>query len=549
MGIRFRSSPRALAACCAAMLLALSVAACGGGSSGSSSSSSGTGATNAVQGDDAALVVNLGQLVPTLDPASACHLADAGVTNALYAQLTRYGTKTDDNGEEVEDASKIEPYLADSWTVSDDGTVYTFKLHPDMKFPSGDPVDAKAFKYSLERTVKINGCGAYGIVDGLYDPPQFKKIETPAPDTLKITLGQPNVNFLQNLAQWSGGVVDPKLVEANGGVKKNTPNEWMASHSAGYGPFLLDSYEPNKQAVLVANPDFIDPPASKKIIVNFFSASEPLVLAARSGRADVTLVAPKQAAKSLASNACCKVLANPIPAWEKIALPAKVAPFDNEKLREALTYAVPYDQIISSVAFGYGTPFYGPWSPAMPWYNPEIGKARPYDVDKAKQLIAESGLKTPIKFNLITPQGNAAEKQLAAVVQQSWKQIGVDVTVRTVTVAQQLDDAYSTHKNAVMFYDGPGVIAPDYLWDYDMKCGSAFNSDQSCDPAADKMVAKLRHTTDDAARKKITDAVAESWVSRSPRIQVYQDSFVTILNKRVKDYVFFRSAQYRTWAK
>ena len=97
-----------------------------------------------------------------------------------------------------------------------------------------------------------------------------------------ITLNKPDPNALQNWGQPSAGIVDPSVVNAHGGYKKNAVNTWMTSHVAGYGPYLLQSYVPNKDAVLVANPGFIQQPATKKIIANFitddstfFSAPSP----------------------------------------------------------------------------------------------------------------------------------------------------------------------------------------------------------------------------------------------------------------------------------
>lgn len=538
---RRRVSSFAHLASFAASVVAITVVAgCGGGSDQS-------GGTVAAGADDPGpVVINIGQLIPTLDPASACHVVDSEVTNTLYAQLTKYGTKDGPQGTLVEDTSKIEPYLAKSWEISDDGLTYTFALYPDLKFPSGRPVDSEAWKYSLERTIKVNGCGAYGLLDGLYDPLLIKRIDTPDPTTLVITLSQPDVNFLQNLAQWASVVVDPQLVEENGGVVENTPNEWLASHSAGYGPYLLESYEPNKKLVLVANPDFVIPAKEQKLIINLYDSDSALLLAAREGQADVTVMLSKQAAKTLEGNPCCKVVSYPVSAWDKIILPAKVPPFDNAKFREALTYAVPYDDLLNNVYYGYGEPFYGPWAPAVPWYNETIGAPREFDLDKAKSLIAESGLKTPIQFDLLTPEGNAIEAQIATIVQGIWKDIGVNVNVKTVTVEQQLEDAYSTHKNATLFYDSPGVYAPDYHWDYDMKCGSMFNSDQSCNPEADKLIAKLRSTTDEAERQDITDQAAEMWIEDSPRIQVMQDKFVVVLGNKIDHFEFYRTAHFRT---
>ena len=101
------------------------------------------------------LTVNLEEQIQTIDPASACHLIDTGFTNAMYGELMQYSTKAGPNGTLEENDAKIVPYLAKSYSVNHSGTVYTFILHSGMKFPNGDPVDAAAFKYSIERPATI----------------------------------------------------------------------------------------------------------------------------------------------------------------------------------------------------------------------------------------------------------------------------------------------------------------------------------------------------------------------------------------------------------
>jgi peptide/nickel transport system substrate-binding protein len=517
-------------------ILAGVLAGCSSSSGGSSPASS--------AGSASSLTIDVGSYITTLDPASACHQIDTGITNTLYAQLTQYATKPGPDGLLEQDTAKVVPYLAKSWTVSPDGKTYTFHLRPGMKFPSGDPVDSAAVKFSINRTVTINGCGAYGITDGLTNPPQFEAIDTPNPTTVVFHLGQANSDFLQNLAQWSAAIYDPKVVDAHGGVVKNQPNAWMASHDVGYGPYLIQSYQPNKQLVLTANPNFITQPVSKKLVINFFNSDAPMELLATSGKADITVGMSDQAAHSLASNACCRVAAFPYPDWDKIVLPNTAYPFTNADFRAALSYAVPYQEILQKVYYGYGQPFYGIWSPAEPWFNPTTGAPRPFDLTKAKALLKASGLKTPISFPLLVVEGNSIESSIASIVQSTWAELGVKAQIQTVTPAVQQQDAYATYKYAVLWNDGPGVVSPSYQWDYDGACGSAFNSDRFCDKTADQLMARLRKTTSTAEEDQVTNQVDKMWIAQSPRIPVMQQDFVVVLNKSVKKFAFYTSARY-----
>src|SRR4029077_8585447 len=151
----------------------------------------------------------------------------------------------------------------------------------------------------------------------------------------------------------------------------------------------------NKQAVFTANPNFFDKPASSKVIVNFISSDPTLLLQAKNGTADVTIGMSKQSAHSLASDSSLKVVADNTSISEQIGLPNDKPPFNNEKFREALSYAVPYQQILSNVIFGYGTLYYGAYPPAMPEFRGNLAPPRGYDLDRARKLIAASGVQTP----------------------------------------------------------------------------------------------------------------------------------------------------------
>jgi peptide/nickel transport system substrate-binding protein len=524
--------------------LAFFVAACGGDSGGN---------TNTAQGGDGGgpLVVNIAQAPATIDPAWGCGLYDIGFAQNFYVRLTQYGSKPGPEGTTQFDPSKIEPYFAESIDISDDGLVYTFKLPANVKFPSGKPVDAEAVKYSLERSIKMAGCGGYFIYDGIYEPPLVKKIEAQDPTTVVITLNQPNANFLQDLAQPSASIVDASVVAANGGIKAGKVNEYMSSHAAGSGPFLLESYEPNKRAVLRANPDFFgDPPKSKEILVNFINSDPTLLLQARSGQADVTLGMTKQSANSIRNDPCCKAVASEDPTfWELIGTPWKKKPWDNPKVREAVTYAVPYDEIIDKVAYGWASAYYGPYAPGMKEFNEEISKPREYDIDKAKQLMQESGVATPIDVTINIPEGNTIEEQIATIVQGTWRDIGINLKIRKLSSTDYTNSMEQHEAQAFTRIDGPGVIEAGYLLGYDMKCGISFNLSDICIKEADKLLDQARKETDEGKRQELFDEIARIWVENSPRVQVYADEYVSVLSKDVKSYHYQHEMDFRTWGK
>lgn len=496
------------------------------------------------------LIVNAGVAPSTLDPSWACGLAEIGFLQNFYVRLVQHGTKDSVEGTQEVDYGVIEPYLADSWEMSDDGFVYTFHLQDGFTFPSGAPVDAEAVRYSLQRVLDMAGCGRFFLTDGHLDPVIIENIEAPDPLTVIITLNKPNGNMLGDLATHAGSIVDPALIEANGGVTAGSANEWMSSNVAASGPFLLESYSPNQTARMVANPDFAgEAPASDAITVNWISAAPTLLLQARTGQADITFDLSKQAAQSLLDNDGTRVLAYGSPFAQQLFLNNTKAPWDNVLVREAAALAIPYSDIIDRVAYGWGTAYYGPIPPSLPGFNAELSAPLTMDIDRAKDLIAESGLPTPIAAEVTIQEGSAAQQQLATIVQSTFSEIGIDLDIR-VAPAAEFQDLTQGHKvSAFMRLDGPGVFEVGYYWGYDLTCGISFNLSDTCLPDADPLIVELRASSDPVRRQQIMDEITTMWRAEWPKVPIYEDKPVVVLSDAVTSFTFSPIPDYRSWAK
>ncbi len=301
--------------------------------------------------------------------------------------------------------------------------------------------------------------------------------------------------------------------------------------------------------MFTANQNFFAKPASSKVIVNFISSDPTLVLQAKNGTADVTLGLSKQSAHSLASDSDLKVVADNTSIAEQIGLPNNKPPFNNEKFREALSYAVPYQQILTNVIFGYGTLYYGAYPPAMPEFRANLSPPRAYDLNKAKQLIAASGVATPVTVSMDIQAGNPIDQQIATIVQGVWRQLGVNVNIQTLSASDYIN-ALEQHKaQSYVRLDGPGVIEAGYFLGYDLKCGIGFNLSAICIPKADKLLAIARKTIDKAKRQALWNQINALWISDAPKIPVYGDKYVSVLNKRVKHYFYSHELDFTSWSK
>jgi peptide/nickel transport system substrate-binding protein len=534
-----RSARRLLVvlACAAAVATALAVFSATAGASSKSSGSR-------------PLLVDVAVPPSDLDPATVCDFNDVGfANNALYVTLVQYGSKPGPSGTRQVDGTKILPYLATSWSVSPDGRTYTFHLRTNAKFPSGRRMDAAAVKYSFDRALKMNGCGGGTLLDDYFSPPLIQSIVATSRYVVAIHLRHRDPHFLRVLPQPGGAIVDKGLVDLHGGVKKNGINQWMASHSAGGGPYVLAQYQPGTQMVLKANPTFFGPPpASSEIILKFITADPTLLLNARNGAADVTLGLSLPSIHSLQSGGNLKVVANDTPTIEMVRFPDHSPPFNNLALRKALALSVPYASILSRIGYGYGNLFSGPLPLGFPYAKPSLEQPTATNVAEAHQLIQQSGLRTPISFTVTIAEGDSVAEAIATTLQSVWASIGVNVTISKLAISAFTTQKYAFKLQAFIDADGPFLTDSGYFLRYDMPCHGQYNLQQVCIPTADRLLAQAGHTPDPAAQA-IWNRIIMLWKQDWPRIDLYQPKQVVVLGPKfdASSYLYNAELDMRTW--
>lgn len=484
----------------------------------------------------------------TIDPASGCTLDDARLTMAMYVQLVQNGTKEVEGGSAEVDPTTVEPYFAESWEVSDDGLTYTFSLPEDWTFPSGEPMDADAVKYSLDRVNTINGCGAAIINDLYLDPMLISSVDVVDDTTVSITLSQPDADFLLAMATPAASIVDPSLIEANGGIVEATPSEWAASHDFGSGPFRLTSFEPGTSAVLTRDDSFKGTPAASEVInISWVKSDSALLLQAQNGTVDLAQGLSKNSAKSVEDTDGLTVVASTATANMQFLMPNDKAPWDNEKVREAATYAIPYEDILTNVLQGYGELYYGPIPPTMPGFDESDSAPRTYDLDKAKQLIAESGATLPVSVPLDIISGDAAQASIATILQSSLAEIGINLEVNSLSESAWGDQVYNMKTQAALRQDGPAVFSAGYYLQYDEDCASIYNTGVICVPENSDLLVAARGASSTEDRDAALAELTENWVAASPKAILYLDATAVVMKDGFQ-YTWNPITDMRNWA-
>jgi peptide/nickel transport system substrate-binding protein len=501
-------------------------------------------------GASSALILDVNTGQDTLDPAVTVQFGPASTIDALYARLTTLGLRPGPKGTLRTDPTVIKPSLATSWTLTHNNTVYTFFLRHNAHLADGRLITAATMKYVFDRNLKMGTGGNYFTEDGITG--NVKSTAVAGTFTFVVTLKHPDPNILQSWATPDMGAIDPTIVQAHGGVQAGKVNTWVAAHGAGFsGAYVLGSYQPDNQIVFKANPTYYGPqPGASQIVENVIHSDSTLLLRARSGAADVTMGLSYQAVNSLRNDKNVRIIADPTTKMEELEFNNKVAPLNNVTFRKALAYAVPYQQIIKKVAYGYGVPFGGPLPPAMPFYDKSLTNPYHYDLTRAKALLQQSKVPLPVTLTDTIEEGNATQEQISTIVQAIWSTLGVHLTINRLAPSDYTSSLFAHKTQVFMREDGPGVIDPGYFLGYDMTGCAATNFSLSniCIPQAEKLNAQARFTTSAAKRQQLFNQISRLWIADAPKINLYEMKAVTVISKRVKRFVYADYGFYQDWS-
>ena len=307
------------------------------------------------------LVVVFGNSINSLDiHRKGTNRPSYQVTVNIYDRLVRFGVKTLPDGSMTYDSTKIVPEVAESWTIAEDGKSLTFKINPKAKFWDGSPVTAHDVKWSFDRAVSLGGFPAVQMKAGsMTKREQFVVVDDM---TFRVDLPQPSKLTLPDLAVPVPFIINSKVVKKHATDNDPWATEYLHKNPAGSGAYKLTRWDPGQQFVYERNDAWaLGPkPGVKRVIVREVpSASTRRALTER-GDADFYMDVPAKDAKELKEGGKVKVSGAPIDnCLHVLGLNVKYKPFDNLKVRQAIAYAVPYKEILSTAAYGRGKAMFG----------------------------------------------------------------------------------------------------------------------------------------------------------------------------------------------
>jgi len=395
----------------------------------------------------AELVIGMQQEPTSLDPtADATASIDSMMTQNVFESLTTVA----ENGE-------VQPNLATSWEVSEDGLTYTFTLAEGVTFQDGSTLDAEDVVYSFDRAM---GEDSVNPSKDIFEP--IESVKAVDPQTVEITLKAKDAFFLFNMGQGDSAIVAAESAETNN------------ANPVGSGPFKFDSWTRGDRLTLVKNPDHRDAAdvALDKVVFRFISDPAAATAAMMAEELDAFPGFPApELLPQFEADPRFRVNVGSTEGEVILAMNNAKPPFDNVEVRRAVATAIDRDEIIEGAMYGQAVPigsFYPPHGTAYV----DLTDAYPHDSAKAEEMFEAAGVAGATMTLRVPPFPYATRS--AEIIQNQLSEAGIDAKVENVEWGFWIDEVYKqkNYDMTIIAHTSPNDMGnfargPDYFYGYD----------------------------------------------------------------------------------
>ena len=442
------------------------------------------------------------------------------------------------------------PALAEGFEVSDDGLVYTLKLRPGVKWqttasftPTRD-FNADDIVFSFERMWKTDhpyhqvGGGSYEYFAGSGLPELITGIEKVDDLTVRFTLRHPDATFIAVLSQDFASILSAEYAEAM--LAAGTPDK-LDLDPVGTGPFQLVAYQKDAVIRYKANPDYWEGKAQLDDLV-FAITPDPSVRwqKLKAGECHVMLQPNPADLDAMRADPNIELLSREGINVGYVGFNTERPPFDDKRVRRALTMAIDKASIIDAVYAGAGVAAKLPLPPSFWGYDDTI-EDTPYDPDQAKALLAEagqSGLKLQLWAMPVTRPYNPNARRMAELIQADWQKIGVEAEIVSYEWGEYLKRTQQGEADSFMLGWTADIADPDNFLGVLLGCDAvgATNRARWCNKEYDDLIKQAKRVTDIEERSKLYHQALRIFKEEAPWVTVAHSVVYQPVRKEVVDF-------------
>lgn len=463
-------------------------------------------------GEEKVLTMGVDQEVIGLDPHIVTSFSSHRRIDLLYNKLVRHNENLE-----------IVPDLAESIDIPDNVT-YVFNLRKGVKFHNGKEMTADDVQFSLNRILdaKTASPGRSYLVT-------VKSIEVLSTYKVKVTLTAPLASFLEGLASNNCAIVSKAAVEQYGNLQKV---------EVGTGPFMLKEWVADNSMTLVKNPEYFEKgaPYLDKVIFRIIPEQASLLAGVKSGVLDMATINDGSTIMLAKRDASIAVMQKPGVNVRTFGFNVTHKPFDDERVRQALSLAIDRTEVVNVAEFGMGKAS-GPIPvSATQWALPlsKIPYSTP-DIAKAKALLAQAGYPNGFSFKIVTANSYEGGLSVAQVIQDQLKKIGVNAELEVVEWGIYIDRWVKRTFDAMVELRG-GSSEPDRFLYRMIHSTGGVNNFVFKDAEVDALLDKGRALTKISERKPVYDELQIALATKAPIIFLYCPFETHVMSKSVKGF-------------
>ena len=462
----------------------------------------------------------------TLLPILASDSASHSVAGQIYNGLIKYDKDL-----------RLVGDLAESFTVADDGLSIYFRLRRNVRWHDGAPFTARDVLYTYRVIIDPKTPTAYSE-----DFKQVASVTAPDPFTVVVRYRAP---FAPALASWGTSILPAHLLDG-----QDITRSPLARQPVGTGPFRFKEWVSGQKIVLEANPDYFDGrPYLDRYVYRVIPDTSTMYMELKAGGVDMMGLTPVQYARQTDTSrfrGAFNKYRYPSNSYLYLGYNLRHPLFKDLRIRRAMTAAIDKDELIQGVLFGMGQKAHGPIVPGR-WAHHGAVKDIPYDPVYARQLLAEAGWRpgqggilhkdgTPLRFTILTNQGNQQRLMTAQIIQQRLLQVGIDVRIRVVEWAAFLKEFIDKGNFEVVLLAWMTSQDPDMydIWHSSKTRPGELNFIGYNNPEVDRLLEEGRSTFDLERRKRAYFRIQDILAEEQPYTFLYVPDALPVVSARIR---------------
>jgi peptide/nickel transport system substrate-binding protein len=475
-------------------------------------------------------------------------------TGAMYDNLIAYKKIPDSASPDVmrEDIGvhpeqpyglALEGKLAEKWELSPDGKRVTFTLREGVKSAWGNPLTAEDVKYSWARRFNSKGNGTF--MTRMLGVSDLEQITVESPLVVSFYLPKPTPLILKLHCNLAAPIYDQVKMKQVSSTDDPWSNNFLKNNSAGFGPYRMKDIVRGQQAVFQARDDYyLGKPYFDTVVMREVPSSASRLSLLQGGAVDI--------AQFLAPREYLSLKTSPVATFDAVAasyglwleLNAKIPPFDNVQVRQAMNYLLPRDEIIRTVYYDLASK----QTACIPQGYPMADYSFfDYDenLEKAKELLKQAGFANGFKTTISYDAGNPVQEPIALIFQTSLRRVGVDAVLDKLPAGVFYENVSRRQKPIIFYFDSPWTPDPGYSTALYFSSKSFVDYSNYSNPEVDRLIQEGMETLDDPRRKIIYTQVQKTVMEEAPWGFMVYPKYALGRKKGLKGFTYYTSNNLR----